>query len=124
MAWPGYTWVKKYVGTTKRAWIFVEICPHGHEVTEASTYVMRTGQRQCRTCIATYNARKKPGRNGRSVTGRKARLEEDTCRNGHLLLGDNFTVMEVGNGVTKRYCRECKRDYYTRKKSARERQEE
>lgn len=124
MGWPGYTWVKKYVGTTKRTWTFVEVCPHGHEVTEATTYVMRSGQRQCRACIATYNARKKPGRNGRPVTGRKDRIKDDHCKNGHLLLDDNFIVKEK-NGTGERYCRECQRDRYSReKKSARGQEEE
>jgi hypothetical protein len=94
-------------------------CKRGHEFTEENTRVdQKTGNRNCRTCLAMLQEAWNDKRRGRQVRNRKPQLPKlprTHCVNGHLLAEVGVYVDKTG----KRMCRECirirnKRNYRKR----------
>lgn len=74
-------------------------CDHGHEFTEANTYITPAGYRQCRTCRARIM---------RQVADRRIKGPKPPptrCPQGHKYEGDNLAFTKRGT----RRCRACAR---------------
>lgn len=85
-------------------------CPQGHPYDEANTYVYRSTERQCRTCMAERVRHRRAS--GKPLTPRGSH-----CKHGHEFTPENTRITSQG----ERRCRECMnraaREYQRRRRA-------